>query len=392
MNEPQSSEFVNEAIQMELQHSALPRTENDLIHLPDVYDEPMVLEVEQSETEGYDAPAEYSYPDELTPCTHETVPHLTEYQTLDRATIDWEIARNDVSIIKVIGEGAFGKVAKATVKDIRGIPGERTVAVKMTKANASESERNDLLSELNIMKRLKPHPHVIKLLGCVTTSDPLMVLIEYIPYGDLLGFLRRSRGLNDKYYNDPDIMPKTTVTSDQLLKFAFEIADGMSFLAFNNIIHRDLAARNVLVGENETCKVTDFGMARENDYERKSGGRLPVKWTAYEALMYGQYTTKSDVWSYGVLLYEIFTIGGSPYPREYGRQITSFLKQGKRMAKPKHLDNDLYQIMLNCWQENPQDRPTFELLKMIMEQMKTTRKELFSWEKYDKHLYENVEV
>ncbi|KAL9964646.1 hypothetical protein ACROYT_G028320 [Oculina patagonica] len=170
MNEPQSSEFVNEAIQMELQHSALPRTENDLIHLPDVYDEPMVLEVEQSETEGYDAPAEYSYPDELTPCTHETVPHLTEYQTLDRATIDWEIARNDVSIIKVIGEGAFGKVAKATVKDIRGIPGERTVAVKMTKANASESERNDLLSELNIMKRLKPHPHVIKLLGCVTTS------------------------------------------------------------------------------------------------------------------------------------------------------------------------------------------------------------------------------
>ncbi|KAL9964648.1 hypothetical protein ACROYT_G028322 [Oculina patagonica] len=97
-------------------------------------------------------------------------------------------------------------------------------------------------------------------------------------------------------------------------------------------------------------------------------------------------------WSYGVLLYEIFTIGGSPYPREYGRQITSFLKQGKRMAKPKHLDNDLYQIMLNCWQENPQDRPTFELLKMIMEQMKTTRKELFSWEKYDKHLYENVEV
>ncbi len=118
---------------MELRHSEFPRTENDLVHLSGVYDEPMVVKVEQSEMEGYDLPAEYSYPEELTPCAHETVPHLTEYQTLDRATMDWEIARNKVFITKVIGEGAFGKVAKATVKDIRGIPGERTVAVKMTK-------------------------------------------------------------------------------------------------------------------------------------------------------------------------------------------------------------------------------------------------------------------
>ncbi|XP_078351544.1 uncharacterized protein LOC144636256 isoform X3 [Oculina patagonica] len=391
-NEPHSSEFVNEAIEIELQHSALPRTENDLVRLSHVDDEPMAAEAERSEMGGYDVPTEFIYPEELTPCTKETGPQFMEYQTLDRATMDWEIARNKVSIVKVIGEGAFGKVAKATVKDVRGIPGERTVAVKMTKAHATESERNTLLSELEIMKRLKPHPHVIKLLGCVTTSDPLMVLIEYIPYGDLLGFLRRSRGLNDKYYKDPDIMPKTSLTSDQLLKFAFEIADGMSFLAFNKIIHRDLAARNVLVGDNETCKVTDFGMARESDYERKSGGRLPVKWTAYEALMYGQYTTKSDVWSYGILLYEIFTIGGKPYPKINGRQIASFLEEGKRMAKPKHLDDYLFQIMMNCWHENPQDRPTFESLKIIMELMKTTRKELFRWEKYEKHLYENVEI
>ncbi|XP_068686532.1 tyrosine kinase receptor Cad96Ca-like [Montipora foliosa] len=107
------------------------------------------------------------------------------------------------------------------------------------------------------MKTLKTHPHVIKLLGCVTETDPPLVLIEYVPYGDLLGYLRKSRGLNDTYYKDPDIKPKTSLTSQQLMKFASQIVDGMSYLSLRKVIHRDLAARNVLVGETETCKVTD---------------------------------------------------------------------------------------------------------------------------------------
>ncbi|XP_022793273.1 tyrosine kinase receptor Cad96Ca-like [Stylophora pistillata] len=165
--------------------------------------------------------------------------------------------------------------------------------------NAAESDKRDLMTELDTMKQLKPHPHVIKLLGCVTESEPLLVLIEYVPFGDLLGYLRKSRGLNDTYYKDPDIKPQTNLRSQQLMKFAWQFADGMSYLSSKSIIHRDLAARNVLVGEDETCKVTDFGMARnvqeENIYERRTKGRLPVKWTAYEALLYGKYTTKSDV-------------------------------------------------------------------------------------------------
>ncbi|XP_067029817.1 fibroblast growth factor receptor 3-like isoform X4 [Acropora muricata] len=268
-----------------------------------------------------------------------------EYAPLDIRTRSWEVERNDVKVDKIIGKGAFGQVAKGKAKNLPLRTAATIVAIKMVKADAPESDKRDLKSELELMKTLKPHPHVINLLGCVTESEPLLVLIEYVACGDLLGYLRKSRGLNDTYYKDPDIKPKTSLTSQQLMKFAWQIADGMSYLSLRKVVHRDLAARNVLVGERETCKITDFGMARdvqqENIYERKTKGRLPVKWTAYESLLYGQYTTKSDVWSYGIVLYEISTIGGSPYPRMEGRKIVDLLRQGYRMPKPEHVDDDL---------------------------------------------------
>ncbi|XP_022793668.1 fibroblast growth factor receptor 3-like isoform X2 [Stylophora pistillata] len=276
--------------------------------------------------------------------TKEQIAHqVVDYAPLHPSTRSWEVPRDYVSVEKIIGKGAFGQVAKGTAEQLRGRPGTTTVAIKMLKINATESDKKDLMTELGTMKQLKPHAHVIKLLGCVTESEPLLVLIEYVPFGDLLGFLRKSRGLNDTYYKDPDIKPQTNLRAQQLMKFAWQIADGMSYLSSKSILHRDLAARNVLVGEDKTCKVTDFGMARnvqeENIYERKTKGRLPVKWTAYEALLYGKYTTKSDVWSYGVVLYEIFTIGGSPYPRMDGKKIANLLQQGYRMPKPRHVDD-----------------------------------------------------
>jgi len=134
---------------------------------------------------------------------------------------------------------------------------------------ATESEKRDLLSELKLLKKLKPHPHIIRLLGCITTDqDGPLVIIEYVPYGDLLGYLRRSRGVSDCYYDDPEIKPTTNLTPGQMLKFAWQISDGMRYISSKKIVHRDLAARNVLVGENHRCKITDFGMARDVNMEK----------------------------------------------------------------------------------------------------------------------------
>ncbi|XP_066024433.1 fibroblast growth factor receptor 2 [Pocillopora verrucosa] len=320
---------------------------------------------------------------------------ISEYASLVPYTRSFEIPREHVTIKQIVGKGAFSQVAKATADNLQGRTKKTLVAVKMLSENASESEKKNLLSELELMKQLKPHPYVIKLLGCVTKSEPLLVLIEYVPFGDLLGYLRKSRGLNDTYYKDPNIKPQTNLTSQQLMKFAWQIADGMSYLSSIPVIHRDLSARNVLVGEGKTCKVTDFGMARDvqedNIYERKTRGRLPVKWTAIEALLYGKYSTKSDLWSYGILLYEIFTIGGSPYPRMDGRKIANLLQEGYRMPKPQHLDDKLYEIMKKCWRDEPNLRPSFEELRNKLSKMENQHKGLINLKNYDHQLYVNVE-
>ncbi|CAH3156324.1 unnamed protein product [Porites lobata] len=347
---------------------------------------PIAVKVE-ADTQSFDVERTFEAPTFSTTAS-------ADYMPLHPSTRNWEISRRQVNIITVIGKGAFSQVAKATVNNLRGSQDNLTVAVKMLKANAPASDKKDLLSELDLMKKLKPHPHVIRLLGCVTETEPLMVLIEYVPYGDLLGYLRKSRGLNDTYFKDPDMKPQTNLTVEQLMKFAWQVADGMCYLSSKKIIHRDLAARNVLVGEGEKCKVTDFGMARdvhqEDIYNKTSRGRLPVKWTAYESLMYGTYTTQSDVWSYGVVLYEILTVGGSPYPDINARNIAQKLQGGYRMPKPKHVEIKLYQIMLDCWRENPVDRPTFERLRNTMKEMERNHKTYVNLKQYDHSLYANV--
>ncbi|CAH2105820.1 unnamed protein product [Euphydryas editha] len=228
---------------------------------------------------------------------------------------EWEFPRHRIRIFNIVGEGAFGQVWRAQAIDIDGKKGEQTVAVKTLKENASEKEKTDLLQELTVMKNLGNHPNVVRLIGCCTEKEPTFVIMEFVSLGKLQQFLRDSRA--ERHYGNTH-GGSQFLTSRDLTHFAFQVARGMDFLSSKGIIHRDLAARNVLITEERTCKVADFGFARDvagtHVYERKSDGRLPIRWMAPESLYDDIFSVKSDIWSFGVLLWEIVTLGSTPYP------------------------------------------------------------------------------
>ncbi|XP_065650012.1 fibroblast growth factor receptor 1-A [Hydra vulgaris] len=282
---------------------------------------------------------------------------------------EWEVDRDCLHITETLGEGAFGVVVKADAVGLKKCEeNHTTVAVKMLKADATENELLDLLSEMETMKQIGRHINIINFLGCCTQSDPVYVIVEYAPNGNLRQFLRSKRPpMSDNgYRSDPLLSVKDIVS------FALQIAKGMEYLASKKCIHRDLAARNILVTEDYIMKIADFGLARsvhEIDYYRKTtDGRLPVKWLAIEALFDRVYTTQSDVWAFGVLLWEIFTLGGSPYPGIPVERLFDLLKSGFRMEKPQVCPQETYEIMVKCWYENPSHRPSFSDLVLECEE------------------------
>ncbi|XP_057305891.1 fibroblast growth factor receptor 4-like isoform X2 [Hydractinia symbiolongicarpus] len=273
---------------------------------------------------------------------------------------EWEIDRDCLHISETLGEGAFGVVVKAQAVGLKKCEEHQTtVAIKMLKADATEHELLDLLSEMETMKTIGRHQNIINFIGCCTQSDPIYAVVEYAPYGNLRQYLRSKRPPP----SDSDERPKPLLVTKDMVSFALQIAKGMEYLASRKCIHRDLAARNVLVGENYVIKIADFGLARSTndiDYYRKTtDGRLPVKWLAIEALFDRIYTTQSDVWAFGVLLWEIFTLGGSPYPGIPVERLFDLLKSGFRMDKPQVCPAEVYEIMVKCWYENPSNRPSF---------------------------------
>lgn len=311
----------------------------------------------------------------------------------------WEIDRTRVRNLKRIGEGAFGLVAKAYLygQNSAGCVEKCTVAVKTLKAFASPDDRRDLISEFELMRTITYHKNVVKLIGCVRITEPIWVITEYVCHGDLLGFLRKSRGIIDTTYCEKPAIPRTNLKQSQLLKMPRDVASGMAHLSHYKIIHRDLAARNVLVDENIQCKITDFGMARDikssNYYRKKIRGRIPLKWTAIEAIQEDKYTVASDVWSFGVLLYEVVTIGGQPYPGLGARELVRKLKDGWRMNRPPHVDLELYEIMKHCWENCPDDRPTFQVLEQKFNNLYGSRTDTdyINMKDYDETLYGNAE-
>ncbi|XP_058381226.1 fibroblast growth factor receptor 1 isoform X6 [Diceros bicornis minor] len=280
----------------------------------------------------------------------------------------WELPRDRLVLGKPLGEGCFGQVVLAEAIGLdKDKPNRVTkVAVKMLKLDATEKDLSDLISEMEMMKMIGKHKNIINLLGACTQDGPLYVIVEYASKGNLREYLQARRPPGLEYCYNPSHNPEEQLSSKDLVSCAYQVARGMEYLASKKCIHRDLAARNVLVTEDNVMKIADFGLARDihhiDYYKKTTNGRLPVKWMAPEALFDRIYTHQSDVWSFGVLLWEIFTLGGSPYPGVPVEELFKLLKEGHRMDKPSNCTNELYMMMRDCWHAVPSQRPTFKQL------------------------------
>ncbi|XP_073822323.1 protein kinase receptor Ret oncogene [Musca autumnalis] len=297
---------------------------------------------------------------------------LENSYTFHSSVVDskWEFPRENLALDCILGEGEFGKVMKAYATDIANIKGTTTVAVKMLKKGANSVEYMALLSEFQLLQEVS-HPNVIKLLGACTKGDTPLIIIEYCKFGALRSYLRLCRKLEYSGAEFTDGMEPMTVRS--ILSFAWQICKGMSYLTDIKLVHRDLAARNVLLAEGHICKISDFGLTRdvyEDDaYLKRSRERVPVKWMAPESLADNVYTSKSDVWAFGVLCWELITLGASPYPGIPVQNLYHLLKSGYRMEKPENCSDEIYSLVQSCWMDDPNARPSFKYLASEFEKL-----------------------
>lgn len=267
----------------------------------------------------------------------------------------WEIQRNSIQLVKKLGSGQYGDVCQGRWNN------QMDVAVKTMKPECMELE--EFMREAEVMQKLR-HPRLVKLYGlCTTPRDrPILIVVELVKNGALLQHLRKR-----KY-------EKQLHPVGDLVKIGLQVASGMAYLEAQKFIHRDLAARNVLIGEGISVKIADFGLARvikDDVYHHNSNNKIPFKWTAPEAISFGQFTSKSDVWSYGILLFEIVTHGQMPYEGMDNQTAVKKIQQSYRLPQPASCPWELYNIMFRCWMENPEARPRFVDLKEEMSRLTT---------------------
>uniref|UniRef100_A0A4W4G9Q8 Tyrosine-protein kinase n=1 Tax=Electrophorus electricus TaxID=8005 RepID=A0A4W4G9Q8_ELEEL len=264
----------------------------------------------------------------------------------------WVLAHDDVILGQSIGRGNFGEVFSGRLRS-----DNTAVAVKACRENLPPEQKNKFLMEARILKQYD-HPNIVKLIGVCTQKQPIYIIMELVQGGDFLSFLR-AQGHNLK--------PK------MLIKMAENVAAGMEYLESQKCIHRDLAARNCLVAEQSVVKISDFGMSRQEQdgvYSATGGMKqIPVKWTAPEALNYGRYTSESDVWSFGVLLWETFSRGISPYTSMTNQQTRDEVERGYRMPAPSGCPAEIYTLMCYCWQYDPRNRPSFQKLRADLQSL-----------------------
>uniref|UniRef100_A0A3P9IWE3 Tyrosine-protein kinase n=1 Tax=Oryzias latipes TaxID=8090 RepID=A0A3P9IWE3_ORYLA len=258
----------------------------------------------------------------------------------------WALEHDDIILGPLIGRGNFGEVYRGQLRS------ENTfVAVKTCRENLAPEHKSKFLMEARILKQYD-HPNIVKLIGVCTQKQPIYIIMELIQGGDFLTFLR-----NEGH----------SLATKVLVKMTENVAAGMEYLESKKCIHRDLAARNCLVAENNVVKISDFGMSRQRDdgvYSTEGGLRqIPVKWTAPEALNYGRYTTESDVWSFGILLWETFSLGMTPYTSMGNQQTREEVDKGYRMSAPHNCPVEISRMMSSCWQYDPKNRPCFKKLR-----------------------------
>uniref|UniRef100_A0A8D8TU21 receptor protein-tyrosine kinase n=1 Tax=Cacopsylla melanoneura TaxID=428564 RepID=A0A8D8TU21_9HEMI len=276
----------------------------------------------------------------------------------------WEFPRQSLSLGETLGEGAFGRVVRAEANGIMTPGTVTTVAVKMLKEDHLDSEMIALVSEMELMKMMGRHVNILNLLGACSQRGPLYVIVEFAKHNDLKHFLRKHRPLPE--YSNVVLTDSNQVnlSEEVLVSFAHQVANGMKYLHSRKCLHRDLAARNVLVCQNFILKIADFGLARDVQakeyYWMDSQPVLPYKWMAPESLSHHLFKYESDVWSYGVLLWEIMTFGEAPYPSIQGwDSMVPYLRSGHRLEKPSHCSDEIYDMMQECWKYEASDRPQF---------------------------------
>ncbi|XP_056651697.1 ephrin type-A receptor 2 isoform X1 [Monodelphis domestica] len=298
----------------------------------------------------------FSKSEQLKPLKTYVDPHT--YEDPNQAVLKFttEIHPSCVTRQKVIGAGEFGEVFKGSLK--ASGKKEVPVAIKTLKAGYTEKQRVDFLSEASIMGQFSHH-NIIHLEGVVSKYKPMMIITEYMENGALDKFLREKDG---------------EFCVIQLVGMLRGIASGMKYLASMNYVHRDLAARNILVNSQLVCKVSDFGLSRvlEDDPEATyttSGGKIPIRWTAPEAISYRKFTSASDVWSYGIVMWEVMSYGERPYWELSNHEVMKAINEGFRLPAPMDCPSAIYQLMMQCWLQERTRRPKFPDIVSILDKL-----------------------
>uniref|UniRef100_A0A8C1K7D9 receptor protein-tyrosine kinase n=1 Tax=Cyprinus carpio TaxID=7962 RepID=A0A8C1K7D9_CYPCA len=300
---------------------------------------------------------------------------------LNSKLLSLEYPHNNIEYVRDIGEGAFGRVFQARAPGLLPMEPFTMVAVKMLKEEASADMQNDFQREAALMAEFD-HPNIVRLLGVCAVGKPMCLMFEFMAYGDLNEFLRRRSPTQQ-----PSLSRHTLTSSSLLLEpehypplscleqlsISKQVAAGMTYLSERKFVHRDLATRNCLVAENFVVKIADFGLSRNiyaaDYYKAGENDAIPIRWMPPESIFYNRYTSESDVWAYGVVLWEIFSYGMQPYYGMAHEEVIYYVRDGNVLACPENCPQELYNLMRLCWSTHPTDRPSFASIHRILERM-----------------------